>query len=111
VDFIQKHIFPGSLLMCNARIGQALRACGDLNLFDYEDMTPHYALTLKRWRETFEEKLDAVRALGFDEIFLRKWRYYLAYCEAAFGTRHITVSQFVLSRPDNLAIPSAIYSI
>jgi cyclopropane-fatty-acyl-phospholipid synthase len=74
-------------------------------------MTPHYALTLKRWRETFEEKLDAVRALGFDEIFLRKWRYYLAYCEAAFGTRHITVSQFVLSRPDNLAIPSAIYSI
>jgi cyclopropane-fatty-acyl-phospholipid synthase len=111
VDFIQKHIFPGSLLMSNARIGEALRACGDLNLFDYEDMAPHYALTLKRWRETFEEKLDAVRALGFDEAFLRKWRYYLAYCEAAFGTRHITVAQFVVSRPDNLAIPSAIYQL
>ena len=111
VDFIQKHIFPGSLLMCNARIGEALRACGDLNLFDYEDMAPHYALTLKRWRETFEEKLDAVRALGFDEVFIRKWRYYLAYCEAAFGTRHITVAQFVLSRPDNLGIPSAIYQL
>jgi cyclopropane fatty-acyl-phospholipid synthase-like methyltransferase len=111
VDFIQKHIFPGSLLMCNARIAQALHACGDLNLIDCEDMAPHYALTLQRWRETFEEKLEAVRALGFDEIFLRKWRYYLAYCEAAFGTRHITVAQFVMSRPDNLAIPSAIYSI
>jgi cyclopropane-fatty-acyl-phospholipid synthase len=111
VDFIQKHIFPGSLLMCNARIGEAVRACGDLNLFDYEDMAPHYALTLKRWRETFEEKLDAVRALGFDEVFIRKWRYYLAYCEAAFGTRHITVAQFVLSRADNLAIPSAIYNL
>ena len=111
VDFIQKHIFPGSLLMCNARIGQALRACGDLNLFDYEDMAPHYALTLKRWRETFEQKLEAVRVLGFDEVFIRKWRYYLAYCEAAFGTRHITVAQFVISRPDNLAIPSAIYGI
>ena len=111
VDFIQKHIFPGSLLMCNARIGQALRACGDLNLFDYEDMAPHYALTLKRWRETFEQKLDAVRVLGFDEVFIRKWRYYLAYCEAAFGSRHITVAQFVISRPDNLAIPSAIYGI
>ncbi|MBU3748621.1 MAG: class I SAM-dependent methyltransferase, partial [Burkholderiaceae bacterium] len=41
VDFIQKHIFPGSLLMSNARIGEAVRACGDLNLFDYEDMAPH----------------------------------------------------------------------
>lgn len=111
VDFIQKHIFPGSLLMSNARIGEALRACGDLNLFDYEDMAPHYALTLKRWRETFEEKLDAVRALGFDEVFLRKWRYYLAYCEAAFGTRHITVAQFVLTRPDNLSIPSSVYRL
>jgi cyclopropane-fatty-acyl-phospholipid synthase len=111
VDFIQKHIFPGSLLMCNARIGEALRACGDLNLFDYEDMAPHYALTLKLWREAFEEKLDAVRALGFDEIFIRKWRYYLCYCEAAFGTRHISVAQFVLSRPDNLAVPSPIYRL
>ena len=54
---------------------------------------------------------DAVRALGFDEVFLRKWRYYLAYCEAAFGTRHITVAQFALSRPDNLSIPSSIYRL
>jgi cyclopropane-fatty-acyl-phospholipid synthase len=44
-------------------------------------------------------------------VFLRKWRYYLAYCEAAFGTRHITVAQFALSRPDNLSIPSAIYRL
>ena len=111
VDFIQKHIFPGSLLMCNARIGEALRACGDLNLFDYEDMAPHYALTLRRWREAFEEKLGEVRALGFDEVFVRKWRYYLCYCEAAFGTRHITVAQMVFSRPDNLGVPSAVYRI
>jgi cyclopropane-fatty-acyl-phospholipid synthase len=111
VDFIQKHIFPGSLLMCNARIGEALRACGDLNLFDYEDMAPHYALTLRRWREAFEEKLGEVRALGFDEVFVRKWRYYLCYCEAAFGTRHITVAQMVFSRPDNLDVPSAVYRI
>lgn len=111
VDFIQKHVFPGSLLMCNARIGEALRACGDLNLFDYEDMAPHYALTLRRWREVFEERLGEVRALGFDEVFVRKWRYYLCYCEAAFGTRHITVAQMVFSRPDNLGVPSAVYRI
>ena len=111
VDFIQKHIFPGSLLMCNARIGEALAACGDLNLFEYEDMAPHYALTLRRWRETFEARLPEVRALGFDDEFIRKWRYYLCYCEAAFGTRHITVAQMVYSRPDNLGVPSAIYNL
>jgi len=111
VDFIQKHIFPGSLLMCNTRIGEALAACGDLNLFEYEDMAPHYALTLRRWRETFEARLPEVRALGFDDEFIRKWRYYLCYCEAAFGTRHITVAQMVYSRPDNLGVPSAIYNL
>jgi cyclopropane-fatty-acyl-phospholipid synthase len=111
VDFIQKHIFPGSLLMCNARITRAMTSCGDLNLFEYEDMAPHYALTLQRWAETFETKLPEVRALGFDENFIRKWRYYLRYCEAAFGTRHIMVAQMVYSRPDNLSIPSPIYRL
>jgi len=111
VDFIQKHIFPGSLLLCNARITQAMTSCGDLNLFDYEDMAPHYALTLRRWAETFESKLTEVRALGFDETFIRKWCYYLRYCEAAFGTRHITVAQIIYTRPDNRSIPSAIYHL
>ena len=111
VDFIQKHIFPGSLLMSNARIAQAMKACGDLNLFEYEDMAPHYALTLQRWAETFESKLPEVRALGFDEAFIRKWRYYLRYCEAAFGTRHITVAQMAYSRPDNLSILSPVYNL
>ena len=109
VDFIQKHIFPGSLLMCNARITEALIASGDLNLLDYEDMAPHYARTLKIWRENFESKLAAVHALGFDDAFVRKWRYYLCYCEAAFGTRHITVAQMVYSRPDNTRLSSAVY--
>ena len=109
VDFIQKHIFPGSLLMCNARITEAMVATGDLNLLDYEDMAPHYARTLKLWRENFEAKLSAVRALGFDDVFVRKWRYYLSYCEAAFGTRHITVAQLVYSRPDNTRLASPVY--
>ena len=97
--------------MCNARIAQAMQACGDLNLFEYEDMAPHYALTLQRWAETFESKLPEVRALGFDEAFIRKWRYYLRYCEAAFGTRHITVAQMAYTRPDNLSIPSPVNNL
>jgi len=111
VDFIQKHIFPGSLLMCNARITEAMMASGDLNLLDYEDMAPHYALTLKIWREAFEAKVPEVLAMGFDEEFIRKWRYYLCYCEAAFGTRHITVAQMVYSRPDNTRIASPVYDV
>ena len=110
VDFIQKHIFPGSLLMCNARIAEAMTSSGDLNLLDYEDMAPHYAHTLKIWRSNFESRLSDVRALGFDETFIRKWRYYLCYCEAAFGTRHITVAQMVYSRPDNILLGSPVYT-
>jgi cyclopropane-fatty-acyl-phospholipid synthase len=110
VDFIQKHIFPGSLLMCNARISEAMAASGDLNLLDYEDMAPHYAHTLKIWRENFESQLAGVHALGFDDVFVRKWRYYLSYCEAAFGTRHITVAQMVYARPDNMRLTSPVYT-
>jgi len=111
VDFIQKHVFPGSLLMCNARITQAMMSCGELNLHEYEDMGHHYALTLQRWAQQFESRLAEVRALGFDDRFIRKWRYYLCYCEAAFATRHITVAQMVYSRPDNFRIPSQIYHL
>ena len=96
--------------MCNARISEALIASGDLNLLDYEDMAPHYARTLKLWRENFEAKLSAVHALGFDDVFVRKWRYFLSYCEAAFGTRHITVAQMVYSRPDNPRLISPVYT-
>jgi cyclopropane-fatty-acyl-phospholipid synthase len=111
VDFIQKHIFPGSLLMCNARIAQAMVNTGDLNLLDYEDMAPHYAKTLRIWRENLDAKVNEVRAMGFDDTFIRKWRYYLSYCEAAFATRHITVAQAVYTRPDNSELLSSIYSI
>lgn len=111
VDFIQKHIFPGSLLMSVGRIAEAMQRTGNLNLLDYEDMAPFYARTLKLWRENFESQLEAVRTQGFDEEFVRKWRYYLCYCEAAFGTRHITVAQAIYTRPDNLALKSPAYDL
>jgi cyclopropane-fatty-acyl-phospholipid synthase len=108
VDFIQKHIFPGSLLMSVQRIADALHEAGDWNLLDYKDLAPHYAKTLALWRDAFDAKHDEVAALGFDEVFIRKWRYYLSYCEAAFATRHITVAQLVYTRPNNVSIPSAV---
>jgi len=111
VDFIQKHIFPGSLLVSQRRINEATFRTGDLNLLDWRDYGPHYARTLKLWRERFDRVEDKVLALGFDGAFVRKWRYYLAYCEAAFGTRHISVVQAVFTRPNNYEIPSPVYSL
>jgi cyclopropane-fatty-acyl-phospholipid synthase len=101
VDWIQKHIFPGSLLPSIAAINAAVNKTGDMILHDLEPMGVHYARTLATWRENFNRRWEAVRALGFDETFRRKWNYYLSYCEAAFAMRHITVLQMIYTRPDN----------
>jgi cyclopropane-fatty-acyl-phospholipid synthase len=101
VDFIQRHVFPGSLLNSIGRVNQALNRTGDLFLHDLDDMGPYYARTLHVWRANFHRVLDAVRAQGFDDTFIRKWDYYLAYCEAAFATRHISVVQAIYTRADN----------
>ncbi len=104
VDWIQKHIFPGSLLPCLSAIQEAIAQTGKLCLFDYEDITPSYVKTLYTWRENFNHNLDQVRTLGFDEKFIRKWNYYKSYCEAAFHMRNISVAQAVFTRPNNLQL-------
>jgi len=58
-----------------------------------ESIGPHYATTLAQWRERFDANVDAVKQLGFDDRFIRMWRYYLLYCEAAFETRTMSVLQ------------------
>jgi cyclopropane-fatty-acyl-phospholipid synthase len=101
VDWIQKHIFPGSLLPSNAAINKAINDTGDMHLVHYKEMGLHYARTLNQWWTRFEEKKNDVSKLGMDETFIRKWRYYLNYCEAAFDQRNITVAQMIYSRPNN----------
>lgn len=101
VDFIQKHIFPGSLLLSVSRVSEAINRSGALSLFEMEDLGLDYALTLRRWFELFNARLDEVRAQGFDDRFIRKWNYYLQYCEAAFAMRNISVVHAVYSRPNN----------
>jgi cyclopropane-fatty-acyl-phospholipid synthase len=104
VDFIQKHIFPGSLLMSMGRILKATGKTDSLNLLEYQDMAPHYAKTLRLWLEAFDARRNNVLALGFDEVFIRKWRMYLCYCEAAFAMRFITVAQFTFTKTGNLKL-------
>ena len=101
VDWIQKHIFPGSLLLSVHRVNEALRKTGDLFLHDLKDLGLSYAETLKRWRVAFNQNEAAVRALKFDTRFIRKWNYYLSYCEAAFAMRNICVVQAIYTRPNN----------
>lgn len=101
VDWIQKHIFPGSDLLSVARVNAALNATGDLFLHDLEDLGASYARTLAVWHDQFTERFEEVRKLGFDDRFRRKWQYYLKYCEAAFAARNNSVVQAVYSRPNN----------
>ena len=63
-----------------------------------DEFGAHYAETLRRWRANFEEQLDHVRGLGFDERFIRMWRYYLCYCEAAFMERQINLVQMLFAQ-------------
>jgi len=99
VDFIQKHIFPGSQTPSIAYIQKCVNKTTDWNLHDVKDLGLDYARTLRLWFDAFNAKLTEVKRLGMDETFIRKWNYYLQYCEAAFSTTHISVKQLVYVRP------------
>tara|TARA_B100000925_G_scaffold198351_1_gene150208 strand:- start:964 stop:2214 length:1251 start_codon:yes stop_codon:yes gene_type:complete len=99
-DFIQKHIFPGSLL---PSIRAMVNACEktNLHLHGLFDMGLHYAKTLRMWKESFYHSWEDIKPMGFNDIFKRKWEYYLTYCEAAFKTRNISTVQLTLIKPNN----------
>jgi cyclopropane-fatty-acyl-phospholipid synthase len=99
VDFIKRHVFPGSFIPSIAAMISAKTAASDLALLDLEDMGLSYARTLQAWRERFLDRLPQVRALGFDERFIRMWEFYLAYCEGGFRERSIGVAQMLFARP------------
>ncbi|MBM4362062.1 MAG: class I SAM-dependent methyltransferase, partial [Deltaproteobacteria bacterium] len=100
VDFIKEYIFPGSCIpSVTSMVNSATRAT-DLRLCRLEDLTPHYARTLRCWRERFLDNRAAVRALGFDEEFVRMWDYYLAYCEGGFEERYLGCVHMLFAKPD-----------
>ena len=102
VDFIKRHIFPGSFIpSISAMLGASAKS-SDLKLVNLEDIGPSYAHTLKAWRERFMGALEQVRLLGFDETFIRMWHYYLAYCEGGFIERSIGNVHLLLAKPRNL---------
>jgi len=97
VDWMQTYIFPGVCIPSLAAILSSLPG-SSLSLTGADDIGPHYAQTLRAWREAFEARLPAVHALGYDEPFIRTWRLYLAFSEAAFAERTLGDHQLVFTR-------------
>ena len=105
VDFIKRHVFPGSFIpSINALLAAKTRS-SDLALIQLEDFGESYARTLQAWRERFLAALPQVRAQGFDERFTRMWEFYLAYCEGGFRERSIGVAHLLMAKPDNRRAP------
>jgi cyclopropane-fatty-acyl-phospholipid synthase len=98
VDFIKRYIFPGANIPSIPVLRNAAERRAGLSLLHVEDITPHYAETLKRWRENFLARWDRLKALGFSEEFRRLWEFYFCYCEGGFRERFLGDVQMVFAR-------------
>lgn len=106
VDFIKRYIFPGGQLVSVGAVCAALARATDLRLTDLEDITPHYAETLRRWRERMFSNLKDIRALGLPQRFIAMWEFYLCYCEGGFRERAIGAAQLLLEKPASRLVPA-----
>ena len=101
VDFIKKYIFPGSNLISVNHVLSTVKEFTDLSMVHFEDITKHYAETLRLWRENYISVLPSIKDMGFSDEFLRIWEYYFIYCEAGFRERFIGDVQIVMAKPKN----------
>ena len=99
VDYIQRFIFPGSFIPSVTAITAAACEATDLKMSHLEDIGPHYATTLRHWRERFFASLPAARRLGLNDSFVRMWEFYLCYCEGGFMERALGDVHILLSKP------------
>ena len=99
VDFIQKHIFPGGFLPSQFLINQHLNRYTNMLIRDLHDIGLDYARTLQDWHAKFILNKDAIQQAGYDESFMKMWRYYFSYCEGGFLERTISTVQLVITKP------------
>lgn len=101
VDFIQRFVFPGGLLLSETRF-RAIAAAKGLRWEAPRRFGLHYAETLRRWRDAFEAAVSAGRLPAeFDRHFVELWRYYLMYCEGGFRGGGIDVVQVTLVKGED----------
>ncbi|MCX7036414.1 MAG: cyclopropane-fatty-acyl-phospholipid synthase [Proteobacteria bacterium] len=99
VDFIQRYVFPGSFIPSVTAITDSVARVTDLKIFNLEDIGPHYARTLRLWRERFFANIAQVRKLGYPDSFSRLWEFYLCYCEGGYVERQLGNVQVLLTKP------------
>lgn len=96
--WVHKYIFPGGFLPSVDLLEQIVASRTGLRVVDQYSFGSHYAHTLRLWLQRFASHTRGAEALGFDEIFRRMWRFYLAYSQAGFASGYLDVHQFVLDR-------------
>ncbi len=101
VDFIQTHIFPGGCLLSNQELNTQFTQQTDMVIKQLHDYGFDYAYTLRDWRKAFMAQQQEIKALGYDEAFIRLWEFYFCYCEGGFLERTIGVVQVTAVKPDN----------
>jgi len=94
-DFIQQYVFPGGMLPSPSKFKAAAASAG-LEVEAEFAFGADYAKTLCLWRDSFNQKIDEIYRLGFDEAFIRLWNFYLMYCAAGFSEKNIDVVQYTL---------------
>lgn len=98
VDFIQAYIFPGGFLPSVSYFLNQVSAYSPLVLRNLHDFGFDYARTLADWQHRFHQAESTVRALGYDEKFIRLWHFYFSYCQAGFLAKTISVVQLTLEK-------------
>jgi cyclopropane-fatty-acyl-phospholipid synthase len=98
-DWIQKHIFPGGLLPSVTVLSEAATKYSSFIMENLKDIGTNYAATLKDWRKEYLRNIESISAMGFNNIFQRKWEYYLSICEAGFAERVLGDIQVVFRKP------------
>jgi cyclopropane-fatty-acyl-phospholipid synthase len=102
VDFIKRHIFPGSTIPSMTALCRAASST-DLRLLRADDIGLHYVETLRRWRANLRHNWSRLRALGFDDRLLRCFEFYFAYCEAGFAEGALGDVQLGFAKPGAIA--------
>ncbi len=103
--WFNKHIFPGGH---NPRLEELAKAAreADLTVAHVENLKPHYAETLRHWHRKFRRNRQAIRKLGrYDEVFIRKWDYYLQAGEATFRYGKLQLNQLLCFKGDRWTLP------
>jgi len=101
-DFCNTIIFPGGCCPSLSALLNAMKDHSSLCIENINNLNLHYAETLRRWRYKFNQNIEKVYELGFDETFIRLWNLYFCYCEAGFEAQVINLQIITFSRPNNI---------